>query len=288
MENKPFNPIKNVVTFLFFTFTFSSVFYFLIISNGHLGAGHGLYVTGIMWCPAFAAFLTCYLSGIKLSELGWNWKPAKYMVISYFLPIIYAFITYLVIWLTKSGGFYNSVFVKGIAVSFGYPNMNPGIAIAVYVLFIGTLGMANSLSHGLGEEIGWRGFLVPQLAKKFSFTTTSFISGIIWSVWHYPILLFADYNNGTPAWFSLTCFTVLVISISFGFNWLRLKSGSLWTGAILHASHNLFIQAIFTPLTFDTGKTKYIIDEFGIGLPIAAIIVAFIFWNKRKELPDII
>jgi membrane protease YdiL (CAAX protease family) len=51
---------------------------------------------------------------------------------------------------------------------------------------------------------------------------------------------------------------------------MRLKSGSLWTAAILHASHNLYIQAIFTPLTRNTGKTAWFIDEFGAILPIVA------------------
>ncbi len=78
----------------------------------------------------------------------------------------------------------------------------------------------------------------------------------------------------------------MVVSISFVFAWFRLKSGNLWTGVFLHASHNLFIQGVFTPLTSDTGKTKYIIDEFGAALAIVSIIVAFIFWKKRSELPD--
>jgi len=38
----------------------------------------------------------------------------------------------------------------------------------------------------------------------------------------------------------------MIVSISFVFAWMRLKSGSLWTGVLLHASHNLFIQAFFS------------------------------------------
>ena len=76
----------------------------------------------------------------------------------------------------------------------------------------------------------------------------------------------------------------MVISISFVFTWFRLKSNSLWTGVILHASHNLFIQSIFSPLTRDTGNTKYFIDEFGVVLPIVSICVAIFFWKKRSEL----
>jgi uncharacterized protein len=77
---------------------------------------------------------------------------------------------------------------------------------------------------------------------------------------------------------------VMVVSASFIFTWFRLKSNSLWTGVILHASHNLFIQAIFTPLTIDTGNTKYFYDEFGVVLPVISLILAIYFWSRRGEL----
>jgi uncharacterized protein len=161
----------------------------------------------------------------------------------------------------------------------------PWISIVLGIVLIGTYGLVRSVSSALGEEIGWRGFLVPELSKTTSFTATSLISGVIWSLWHYPILIYGDYNAGTPTWYGLTCFTVLVISISFVFAWMRLKSGSLWTGAILHGSHNLYIQGIFTPITRNTGKTAWFIDEFGCVLPLVAIAFAIYFWSKRRELP---
>jgi hypothetical protein len=65
---------------------------------------------------------------------------------------------------------------------------------------------------------------------------------------------------------------------------MRLKSGSLWTGALLHASHNLYVQTIFTPLTRDTGKTAWFIDEFGLMLPLVTIAFAVYFWARRAEL----
>jgi membrane protease YdiL (CAAX protease family) len=76
----------------------------------------------------------------------------------------------------------------------------------------------------------------------------------------------------------------MVVAISFVFAWLRLKSGSLWTGAILHASHNLYVQAIFTPLTADRGKTAWFIDEFGVVLPLVAVAFAIYFWSRRGEV----
>src|SRR5207253_10935922 len=113
---------------------------------------------------------------------------------------------------------------------------------------------------------------------------TSLISGMVWSLWHYPVLIYGDYNAGTPTWYGLTCFTVMVVAINFVFAWMRLRSGSLWTGAILHASHNLYIQAIFTPLTRNTGKTAWFIDEFGAVLPIVVVLFAVYFWRRRHEI----
>jgi len=147
--------------------------------------------------------------------------------------------------------------------------------------------MVLSCSTALGEEIGWRGFLVPELAKRHSFTATALISGCIWSLWHYSILIFADYNSGTPAWYGLTCFTLMVVGISFVFAWMRLKSASLWTGVLLHASHNLFIQQFFDPITIKTGRTKYVTGEFGAALAVASFLLAAYFWMRRWELSHI-
>ena len=158
------------------------------------------------------------------------------------------------------------------------------VSVALGIALTGTLGMVGSILKALGEEIGWRGFLVPELSKTSSYTVTCLVSGIIWSVWHYPILIYGDYNAGTPTWYGLPCFTVMVVSLSFVFAWMRLKSGSLWTGAILHASHNLYIQGIFTPLTRNTGKTAWYIDEFGCVVPLVSVVFAVYFWRRRREL----
>ncbi len=86
-----------------------------------------------------------------------------------------------------------------------------------------------------------------------------------------------------PVWYKLIFFTVMLTGISFAFTWFRLKSGSLWTGMFMHASHNLFVQGL-PVLTTDKGITAYLIDEFGAVSAAAALIVAFIFWKKRDQL----
>jgi membrane protease YdiL (CAAX protease family) len=271
-----------ILTYLACTFALSSIFYTLIIRAGHLAAGGGLYVLGLMWCPGVSAMLTCLILRRPLSSLGWRWKW-RYQWMSYVIPIAYATATYVVIWALGFGGVPNWAFVEKFAAARHFAGSR-GMALALYVAMSLTLGMVLSVTSALGEEIGWRGFLVPELAKTTTFTKTALISGAIWTSWHVPILVFADYNNGTPAWYGLTCFAVMVIGVSFAFAWMRLRSGSLWTGAFLHASHNMVIQSILTPLTLDTGITKWVIDEFGCGLAIAAIVVAFLFWRKRHDV----
>jgi membrane protease YdiL (CAAX protease family) len=272
---------KPLTTYLLLTFAISAIFYFLIIRAGHLAAAGGMYVAGLMWTPGVAAMLTCKLCGRPLRTLGWKPGPPRYLVLSYLIPLGYAAATYGVVWATGLGG-YDRGFVARLMERFGAGSA--AAAIALYLLFSGTVGMVFSCITALGEEIGWRGFLVPELAKRHSFTATALISGAIWSLWHYPVLLFADYNAGTEPWYGLLCFTVMVLGISFIFAWMRLKSGSLWTGVLLHGSHNLFIQSFFDRITSDTGYTRYIIGEFGAGLAIAAVCLALYFRSRRSEV----
>ena len=280
---EPKNSRQQVAIYLLLVFALSSLFYFLILKAHTLSAAGGLYVFGLMWCPAIAGITTLKLNGRKLSELGWKWPQNKFALQSWFVPILYSAIAYIIVWCGGLGGFPNHEFIEQLASRIGL-HASPVVSTIVYVLLAQTFGLVKSLASALGEEIGWRGFFVPELFKSFGFTGTALISGVVWSCWHYPLLIWSDYNSGTPTWYGLSCFTVLVLSLSFIFAWMRLKSGSLWTAALLHATHNLYVQGIFTPLTRDTGKTAWFIDEFGAVLPLVALAFAIYFWCRRNEL----
>jgi len=270
---------KSITTYLVITFSLSSIFYYLSI-NGM----SELISFGIMWCPGVSALITMIIFKRNLKEVGWKWGKSKYQGWSYIIPILYTTIAYLIVWIFGLGKFYNENFVKGISGMLGFGPMEDEYIIVLYVLLSGTVGMVPNAFFALGEEIGWRGFLVPELYKSQGFTKTSLISGFIWAIWHLPIIIFSEYNNGTPIWFAVPCFIVMIVSISFIFTWFRIKSGSIWTAVILHAAHNLYIQNVFTPLTTDTGNTAYYIDEFGIIIPLTTMVFAFYFWAKRKEI----
>jgi hypothetical protein len=117
-----------------------------------------------------------------------------------------------------------------------------------------------------------------------SFTKTALISGIIWAAWHMPAIFLADYNSGvTSKLYAAIMFAVMIIATSFAYAWLRLQSGSLWPAVLLHASHNQLIQGIFDKLTGNTSATPYIIGEFGVGLAVTSIVVAYIFWRMKRD-----
>src|SRR3954454_7579962 len=85
-------------TFLVLTFAFSAVFYALILIPGRLEGGAGRYVTGLMWCPGFAALLTCRINAIPVTTLGWHWAGFRYQAASYLLPAAYSLVAYAAIW----------------------------------------------------------------------------------------------------------------------------------------------------------------------------------------------
>jgi len=271
---------KKIALFYALTLLFSNVFNAFVLFGGRMDAGNLLYVTGAMWSPGLAALATKRFFREPIADLPWKWGGARPAWLAYLIPLAYALPVYLIVWLTPLGGFLDADFLKRTAEQFGWSNLPPTLVLVLFVIFTATLGLVGKTSRALGEEIGWRGFLVPELNKVVGFTGVGLISGLMWAVYHFPVLLFADYNKGAPAWYSLICFTFMVVADSFIMAWLTLRSKSLWPAAIFHGSHNLFIQSIFTPLTRDTGPTKYIIDEFGLGLVITIAIGAFLVWRS--------
>lgn len=275
---------KKIITFLILTFGITALFDIPTILLKVSGEALMMFTIASMWCPTIAVILTKRIYKENIRDLNWKWPKTKYILASFVIPILYALVSYSIIWTAGWGGFYNEEFVKEVGASYGISSLSPSLIIIIFIVMIGIFGMFRSCSFALGEEIGWRGFLVPELFKKYSYIKTSLITGVIWAVWHYPVLIFGYYNNGTPFWYGLICLTIMIIGTSFIMAWFTIKSSSLFPAMILHAAHNLYIQRIFTPLTISNDKTPWFIDEFGIVLPLVTIAFAVYFISKRKEL----
>jgi len=276
---------RAIYIFLALTFTFSAVLWTLVIWSGHLNMAFGLVIPALMWCPALAALVSCRLLGRDIRTIGWQWPEPKYLIAAYFIPLAYTSASYGFVWAVGLAG-WNSQFVGAAVQELGLTGLPRSLSFAVCIALMTTGGVIENLSTTLGEEIGWRGFLVPELAKKMSFTRVGLLSGFIWAAWHSPLIVFADYNANTNRCYALVCSTVTCISVSFILAWIRLKSESIWPAALLHASHNLFIPVVFDNLTRNTGMTLWYTTEFGVGLVATSAAFALYFWHRRGDVEE--
>jgi membrane protease YdiL (CAAX protease family) len=165
---------RRIITFVFITYGISSIFMYLAISAGSLKTGGGLVALGGMWSPGIAAILTQLLYRKSFREFGWKWGKMKYQLWSYAVPALYAFTIHAFVWITSLAGFVQD-------------SPTEVIIISLKTIAIGTVF---GCIFALGEEIGWQGFFVPLLARVTSFTKTALMRGIVWSVWHYPLIIF--------------------------------------------------------------------------------------------------
>jgi len=234
--------IWRIVTFLALTFGFSSYFYFRIIAGGE---GIDPWVLPLMFCPGVSAILTKLIFDRNLKGLGWKPGPAKWLGLAYVLPILYGALIYGFTWLIGQGGFTTEATAE-TAAELGMSNASGVQVVIVYVLLLGTIGFLRySLPSAFGEELGWRGFLFPELQRMSSFTIASLMGGILWALYHLPLILFSDYNSSAPRAFAVVMFFISATALTFVHNWFRAKSGSVWPAVVLHASHNIFFLNVY-------------------------------------------
>lgn len=270
--------------FVLLTLALSAIPYGVMLSAGSMTVDGGMWVLAVMWCPGLAGMTLQVIERGSLRGLGWSWGSTKHQAYAYLLPLAYAGGAYAIVWVAGLGSFPDTSRIARGLQSFGVDAaLDPGTSAALWLGAVATIGFLQSCLSATGEEIGWRGFLVPRLANAFGPTRATLITGTVWALWHFPAIFLLEYHGTTPAWFSASMFFVMVIGVSFAFTWLRLASGSLWTGAILHASHNAFIQGYFDRLTGDTGMTAWFIGEFGVALAVSGALTGFAVWRSTMR-----
>jgi membrane protease YdiL (CAAX protease family) len=259
------NARRDIRLFLILVALLSAPFYVVLftgrpwsITTSHL----------FMYVPAVAALLT------TRHELGFRLGRPRHYAIAYAVPIAFVVPTYLLTWAFGLGAF-DSTRLSSMAASYHVPP----VALGALAIIAAPLGILNTF----GEELGWSGLLTHRLTAVTTFTRASLIRGVIWSVWHYPlvIVLLPRYRPQLPLLYGLACMTVAVTAISFVYTWLRIVSSSIWPAALLHAASSNF-QDLFEALTKNTGRTPYITYEYGAGF---AVILIFIAWYFRSIAP---
>ncbi|HSJ55201.1 MAG TPA: CPBP family intramembrane glutamic endopeptidase, partial [Anaerolineae bacterium] len=141
------------------------------------------------------------------------------------------------------------------------------------------LGPFLGLLISFGEEYGWRGYLQSELVKMGK-VRGMLVLGVIWGLWHAPIIAMGHNFPGYPV-LGILIMTLYTIGLAFFLGYAVLKSGSPWLAAFLHAINNqaasFFIALVYAPSDpiFSFGAGLY-------GLAVWAIVIAGLLLFDRK------
>lgn len=154
------------------------------------------------------------------------------------------------------------------------------------LLFLAALisNFVPQLIGGVGEEIGWRGYMLTRLIDA-RVPYPVLVSGLIWGVWHLPLLLGGLYYAGPNVLLSALLFMVAVTVSAWFYAQLRLATGSIWPVIILHGAWNTIIHDVFDASTSGAQATLWI-GESGILVMLAVIAVSVLLirtWRPHVE-----
>jgi membrane protease YdiL (CAAX protease family) len=89
----------------------------------------------------------------------------------------------------------------------------------------------------LGEELGWRGYLLPALLP-LGRVPAVLLTGLIWAGWHLPLILLGYEYTGAPRPAAMAAFATFCVTSGALLAWFRLRTGSVLPGAVAHGTIN--------------------------------------------------
>lgn len=124
------------------------------------------------------------------------------------------------------------------------------------------------------EEFAWRGYALPQLQDRFGITKATFILGIIWGIFHYPLFLM---KGGHPGGYPFPFYLLMTVAMTFIFSWVFINTkGSLLLVHILHQSLNAWGEAVpIYPRATGSLQAMIIAIVILIFIALAIIVVRF-------------
>lgn len=237
---------KGIAAFLIITFTLTYAIEGALIWGGfRITDQPALYgqlaIVGVMWAPAFATVLTIKFitrEGFAGTNLRFgSWRP--YLKTALVIPIVFAVI-YALTWLLGLGNLdWQLTDLSEMAATAGadISQMPQPLAIILGTLAI-TLVVTpfiNSLV-AFGEELGWRGYLLPKL-MPLGKTKAYLLMGVIWGLWHAPLVLIGFNYPGYPI-LGVLWMIGLMTAMGVYLNELTLRNRSTFLAAWMHGVVN--------------------------------------------------
>ena len=267
---------KSIVMYLLLTVIFSAVCQFFAIRAYYAEEISILTiaVSILMWCPAIAALIICKIYYPKENILGFRLSKKKYILVGIFLPVVEAIACVAI---------YIIIYGSGILISDTMISLLQSPLTLLFELVL-------CLITALGEEIGWRGFLTPKVTNIFGLKKGTLLIGIIWSLWHYPMMISGYMRPGgqAPLWLEIILYTIWVIIVTFIYTYLRLCSKSIWPAVFLHAVCNYLGSFIISALVNSEIMSPYLtIDATGFVDITVTFILAYMLTRivDHKYLP---
>ena len=235
-----------------------------------------------MWAPGLAAILvTRYVKKEKVGSLNLRrLGDRKAYLWAWLVPPLLVVIAGLLTWLFGAGilDLSFSAIREAMAQAPGGDLVPPAGVVAIQILISLTLAPLINTALALGEELGWRGFLLPELLPLGQWRAI-LLSGVIWGLWHAPAILQGhNYpNNPVLGVFLMVVFTVLVGAF---FSWIYLRTRSPWAPALAHGSLN---ATAGLPLIFLTDVNMTIGGTLAsmIGWIPIAVLVGWLILSRR-------
>ena len=288
---------KGILWFLLITFGITYLVEGIMILTGFRvtqipAIGGQLAVASVMWAPAVAALITIrFITHEKartiLLRFGPSWKP--YLVCALLIPLVFT-LTYLITWALGLGqpdwqlkSFFGMIATTGVDMSTA---PEPGMLLTG--LFFSSLLAApffNSI-FGLGEELGWRGFLLPRLMPLGKWKAYGLL-GLIWGLWHAPLILIGFNYPGYPI-LGVLMMILLTTALSIFMNEMTLRYESAILAGWIHGVFNSQAYGIWRSLLF--ANTHPILGGITglVGIVVLALVgFATVVWAKRTEVRQV-
>ncbi|HWU42591.1 MAG TPA: CPBP family intramembrane glutamic endopeptidase [Bdellovibrio sp.] len=226
----------------------------------------------LMWTPGIVGLILSLLFSKNVKDIGFKFGRLKFYGLAYAIPALTAILILFSLILLGQGQFEVSpklVESKG----------SVGKAVAVILLIGPTLSVLIGFVSALGEEIGWRGFLHSRM-MALKIPHPFLITGIIWSIWHWPLILFSNYATSSIPLLSLFLFSCVIISFAIIIGWLREASGSVLVAGLAHSVHNAWMQAIYPAFLKKGPLDEFLGGESGVLNAVIYIFIAIYVYRR--------
>jgi uncharacterized protein len=262
----------------------TAVFQAIVIITGNFS-----WIWALMWSPAAASVVARLVLREGFADVSFRlggrrgWKAIGLALI---FPIVLGLIAYGIAWTTGLVQF--SPEPIGLVAPYVGDNASPAVVFVINLAVAATIVTIFSVRTAAGEEIGWRGYMLTRLIDA-GVPRPILASGLIWGLWHVPLILGGVYLVGPPSAVAALLWMVTATAFSFVFARLRLETGSVWPAIALHSAWNAIIQAAFDPASTSAGAELWV-GESGIFVALTMIVAAVIFSRGRwtiRRVPEV-